>query len=154
MDTEEILEETLKQLLDKLGLSYKQITVDEEEGGNFAINVDSENPSLLIGYHGDNIYALQHLLKVLCWKKYANETFNISLDIDEYRKRQEENIIKLAVRKIDTVRRIGRSQELPPMSPYFRRKIHLMCMGAGYEDIETFSEGEGEHRHLVIKLKS
>lgn len=154
MDTEEILENTLKQLLDKLGLSYKRISVEEEEDGNFAINVDSENPSLLIGYHGDNIYALQHLLKVLCWQKCANETFNISLDIDEYRKRQEENVLKLAQRKVDTVRRTGRPQALPPMSPYFRRKIHLLCMGAGYEDIETFSEGDGEHRHLIVKIKS
>lgn len=153
MDIEEILEQTLKDLLQSLAVDYSKINIEEEEKDLYSINIESENPSLLIGYHGENIHALQHILKVLAWKKCQNEQFNISLDIDNYRHRQEENVLKLADRKIEMVRKTGRSQILPPMSAYFRRKIHLHCMGAGYNDIETLSQGDGDHRHVIIKLK-
>jgi spoIIIJ-associated protein len=154
MDIEDHLKEILEQLLIKLHADYTRITIEEDEKDNYTANIESDNPSLLIGYHGDNIQALQHILKVLAWKRCSNEHFNILLDIDGYRKRQEENVIKLAERKVETVRRTNRPQSCPAMSPYFRRKVHLHCMGAGYEDIETFSEGDGDQRHVIIKLKS
>jgi predicted RNA-binding protein Jag len=60
----------------------------------------------------------------------------------------------MAERKIEATRKSRRPQILPPMSPYFRRKIHMLCMGAGYNDIETISEGTGDRRHIILKLKS
>lgn len=153
MDIEDILRSTLEEILRFIDVSYNKITINEEEKDSYVINIESDNPSLLIGYHGENIQALQHLLKVLAWKKSGNEQFNILLDIDEYRKRQEENVINLAQRKVDAARKTGRKQIMPPMSPYFRRKIHLYCMGAGFDDIETESVGNGDLRHIVIKLK-
>lgn len=149
----ETLEELLKDLLNRLGVDYNKIDVTEEEKDNFSINIQSENPSLLIGYHGENIHALQHILKVLAWRQSNNEQFNVLVDVDNYRKRQEENIIELTERKIETLRKTGKKQSLPPMSAYFRRKVHLHCMGAGYDDVETYSEGEGDRRHIVLKLK-
>lgn len=153
MDIEDLLKETLEELLNKLAVSYSKITVIEEEKDNFLINLESENANLLIGYHGTNIQALQHLLKTLCWKKAANDQFNIMLDIDGYRQRQEENVLSLAQRKVDTLRKTHRPQTMPPMSAYFRRKVHMLCMGAGFEDVETISEGDGEQRHIILKLK-
>lgn len=154
MDTEETLKETLEEILKRLETDYSKITIIEEEKGNFAINIVSDNPSLLIGYRGENIQAIQHLLKTIIWKKNQNEQFNILLDIDDYRKRQEENAINMAERKIKIARDTGRPQSLPPMSPFLRRKVHTLCMGAGYDDIETLSEGVGDKRHIIIKLKS
>ncbi len=153
MDLDDLLKETLEELLNKLGVEYSRINVIEEEKDSYLINLESENASLLIGYHGANIQALQHLLKTLCWKKAANDQFNIMLDIDGYRQRQEENVLNLAQRKIDTLRKTRRPQTMPPMSAYFRRKVHMLCMGAGFEDIETISQGDGEQRHIILKLK-
>lgn len=153
MDLEDSLKEIIEEILKRLEVEYSKITITEDEKDSYFINIESDSPSLLIGYHGDNIHALQHLLKTLAWKKHQNEQFNILLDVDSYRKRQEENIIKLAERKIENVRRTGRPQNLPPMSPYFRRKIHILCMGAGYEDLETISEGNDDRRHIILKLK-
>jgi len=153
MDIEDILEESLKELLALLGTEYNKLKIEETEKDNYEINIESDGPSQLIGYHGESIQALQHLLKVIAWKKSNNEHFNILLDIDGYRKRQEDNVINLAQRKVDNVRKTGRPQTLPSMSPYFRRKVHLLCMGAGFEDIETLSDGTGEQRHVIIKLK-
>ncbi|MBI5753635.1 KH domain-containing protein [Candidatus Peregrinibacteria bacterium] len=154
MDIEDVLHETLEEILKKLGTKYTKIVINEDEKDSYVVNIKSVEPSLLIGYHGENIQALQHLLKVLVWKKFENEKFNILVDIDDYRKRQEDNVIALTQRKVEMVRKTGRKQILPAMSPYFRRKIHLYCMGAGFDDIETSSEGDGDHRHVIIKLKS
>lgn len=154
MDTEETLKKTLEDLLSKLELDYKKIEITEEEPNNFSINITSDNPSLLIGYRGENIQAFQQILKTLIWKKCNNEQFNITLDIDDYKKRQEENILNLAKRKVEFLRKTGRPQKLPPMSSYFRRKIHMMCMGPGFDDVETVSEGDGEDRFITLKLKS
>lgn len=154
MDIEEILKDLTETILTRLEAEYDRVSIIEEENNEFLIKVESENPSLLIGYHGENMLAIQHIIKVLAWKKCPNQEFNILLDIDDYRKRQEESIINFANRKIDTVRRTGRPQALPPMSAYFRRKVHLHCMDPGNEDLETLSEGEGEARHIIIKLKN
>jgi len=153
-DIEDIIKETLENLLKKLEIEYTKITVEKDEDESYKINVESENPSMLIGYHGLNVQAIQHILKVLCWKKTEHTMYNIFLDIDNYRKRQEENIIALAERKIESVRQNGRPQHLPPMSAYFRRQIHTLCMNPGYEDVETVSQGEEDRRHIIIKLKN
>jgi len=154
MDIKDSIEETLIKILEKLELKYASMEIIEEEDNNFIININSENPSHFIGHHGDNIQAIQHLLKVLCYKKNQSEHFNILLDVDEYRKRQETNVLNLAERKIQTLRKTGTTQHLPPMSPYLRRKVHLLCMNVGNEDIETISQGERDRRHIVLKLKS
>lgn len=153
MDLEDVLKDILEELLKRLGAKYTKIIINEDEKDSFMINIKTDEPSLLIGYHGENIQAMQHLLKVLCWKKAGNERFNVLLDIDDYRKRQEDNVINMTQRKVESARKTGKAQIMPPMSPYFRRKIHLHCMGAGFDDIETLSEGDGERRHVIIKLK-
>jgi len=155
MNTEDVLKETTENILKHLGIKISDMEISEPEKDLFHINIKSENASLLIGHHGENIQALQHLVKVLAWEKMKNDNqFHVILDIDDYRKRQEESVISMASRKVDILRRTRRPQILPPMSPYFRRKIHLHLMGSGFDDVETISEGEGEDRHIIIQLKS
>ncbi|MFA6305190.1 MAG: R3H domain-containing nucleic acid-binding protein [Candidatus Gracilibacteria bacterium] len=153
MEILEALKETLEEILKRIEIEYSNIEIIEDEKDTYLINIKSENPNLLIGFRGTNIQAIQHLLKVMAWQKCKNENFSITLDVDDYRKRQEEGMINMAQRKIEMARKFKRPQRLPPMSPYFRRKIHLMCMGSGYEDVETLSDGEGEMRHIIIKPK-
>jgi len=153
MNLAETIHSSVEEFLKKLNIEFNEVEITEEENNSYFINIKTDSPSLLIGYHGDNIHALQHIIKVVCWKKYPNEQFNILLDVDSYRKRQEENVISLAERKIEAVRKFKRPQSLPPMSAYFRRKVHTLCMGAGYEDVETISEGDNDRRHIIIKLK-
>lgn len=155
MDIEDILKNTLEDLLKRLQIDYSDIEISEEEKDLYTINIKNENPSELIGHHGETIKALQHILKIISWRKHGTEKqFNINLDADNYKKRQEENVIKIAEKKVETLRKTGRPQSLPPMSPFFRRKVHLHLMGAGFDDIETSSVGDGDLRHIVIKLKS
>lgn len=154
MKTESSIEEILENLLIKLGVEFSKITVEKKEDKTYAVNIESEEASILIGHHGETIKSLQHILKVLCWSNLKiGEEFNVIVDIGNYRKKQEESVVNLAERKVEFVRKTNRAQSLPPMSPYFRRVIHMHLMQPGYEDVETYSSGEGEMRHIIIKPK-
>lgn len=146
---EEIIEETLRPLLDLLHINTKQIEIEAEENDRYRINLDIEDPQLLIGHHGTTLMALQHLLKILLHKKAEHE-FSISMDIDNYRKRQEESVLTMALERVDKVRKLSTDQKLPPMSPYFRRLVHLHLTKPEFEDITTNSEGQGAFRAIVI----
>jgi spoIIIJ-associated protein len=151
MDTETIIQEKLEELLSRLSTPFRKIRIEKRENNTFRANIESEEPSLLIGHHGENIFALQNILKTIIWKKHPGE-YNIVVDIDDYRKRQEENVLKMAERKVEMVRKTGSPQSLPPMSPYFRRLVH-MHLASTCSDIETESVGEGDMRYLTIKPK-
>lgn len=154
MKIEKVIKETLEDILIRLGTEYSEITVEKKDDDTYLANIESEEASRLIGHHGETIYSLQHILKVLCWAKAkSKEEFNIVLDVGHYRQKQEEKVLTLAERKVDFVRKTKRAQSLPPMSPYFRRVIHLRLLEPGFEDIESFSEGENDLRHVIIKLK-
>lgn len=155
MDLEQLIKETLEQMLIRIGTEFKEISVEKEDDKTYAVDIKSEEASTLIGRHGETIQSLQHLVKVIIWAKtQASSDHTIIIDVDGYRKRQKESIITLAERKVDFVRKTRRAQSLPPMSPFFRRIVHIRLMEPGFDDIETISEGEGEMRHIIIKLKN
>jgi spoIIIJ-associated protein len=149
MDT--LLQEILEDLLKRLETPFRKIKIEEKEPGHFRVNIESEEPSLLIGHHGENITALQNVLKAILWKKEPDFQ-NVVLDVDDYRKRQEENVIKLAQRKAETLEKNSYPQSLPPMSAYFRRIVHLY-LAEKFPHIVTESRGEGDLRHITLKLK-
>lgn len=147
---ETIIQETVQEILNKLSSPFRKVRLEEVDEKSIRVNIESEEPSLLIGHHGENIYALQSILKTILFKKGID--LNVILDIDDYRKRQENNVIELAERKIETLRKTGQIQSLPAMSGYFRRVVHLH-IAKKHEDIQTESVGEGDMRYLTIKLK-
>jgi hypothetical protein len=43
---------------------------------------------------------------------------------------------------------------LPPMSPYFRRIVHLhIASNESLKDLTTESSGEGDYRQVILRLK-
>ena len=153
MKIEKVIKETLEELLNRIGTQYSKIDIEKTEDNAYSVNIETEEATLLIGHHGETIFSLQHILKVLCWAKAkSKDEFNVVLDVASYRKRQEERVLSLAENKVAFVRRTKRAQVLPPMSPYFRRVVHLFLMKPEFDDIETVSEGEGDLRHIIIKL--
>lgn len=153
---EDTLQETLAEILKNLHIEFRKfkVNIDKNAAGGklYRIDIDSDEAATLIGYHGETIYALQHLLKTLVWKKTSENVF-IVLDVDSYRKRQEESVLALTMRKVETARKTFQDQTLPPMSPYFRRIVHLALAKPEFNDIATESVGEGDHRAVTIKVK-
>jgi len=147
---EETIQTVLQDMLDKLGVSYQKLTINLNDTSEYVINIDSDESSILIGHHGETIYACQHVLKSLLRQKIADKNVNVKLDVDNYRQRQEENIKQIAERKVTLARNTRQKQSLLPMSPYFRRIIHLHLTKPEFDDITTESVGSGDHRKVVI----
>jgi spoIIIJ-associated protein len=150
---ENLIHQTVESLLGKMGVSINKIRIEKDHDGSYKINLETSHPSLMIGHRGENIGALQHLTRLLLWKETETkgEKPEINLDIDGYRKRQEQNVISLAERKVEMVRKLSSPQSLPAMSPYFRRVVHLHLAQDKFNDIKTESQGDGEYRFIVIK---
>ena len=157
INMEDLVQETLASILQHVGVPFRKfkVSVDKNHPSGvvvYRIDIDSDEAATLIGFHGETIYALQHLLKSLVWKKTSENIFVI-VDVDSYRKRQEESVLALAIRKVESARKTLQEQVLPPMSPYFRRVIHLALTKPEFSDIMTESVGEGDQRAVTIKVK-
>lgn len=151
------IHQTLEEILSKMGVSINKIRIEKTPEGGFKINIETSHPNLMIGHRGENIAALQHLLKISIWtdleKEHGRDAIRpeINLDIENYRRRQEQTILQMAERKVDMVRKLSSPQNLPVMTPYFRRLVHMHLNQEKFSDIRTESEGEGEYRYIIIK---
>lgn len=147
-----VIKETLEKLLDLMKISYSNVKVTKESEKAFYTEIETERSSLLIGWHGETIAALQHILKCLLWKAGLESQVQVILDVDHYKKRQEESVVNLAARKAEMAITNQREVKLPPMNPYLRRKIHLfLASDERFKDkLTTESTGSGAERQLRI----
>ena len=108
----------------------------------------NEELGRLIGKNGQNIFALEQLLKLLVAKKITDSP-NLMLDINGYRKVRAKQLADLALAAAERVRTTKKAEALEPMTGYERRLVHMEL--APYPDIETASIGEEPQRRVVIK---
>jgi len=147
-----LIKETLEKLLEILGISFTGVKITKEAKTTFYAQIETENSSLLIGWHGETISALQHILKCLLWKQGVASETQVVVDVDGYKKRQEESVIKLAERKAEYAIESQKEVKLPPMNPYFRRKVHMhLANSAKYKDAVT-TDSVGEEPDRCIKI--
>jgi len=139
---------TKELILEKLELAA-QIKVEKDED-NFRIIVDVQDPGLLIGYHGETLNAVQHLLKVLVFAK-TNQWPSLVVDVADYRQNREKVLQSMAISAAQRVRHSQKALALSPLSSYERRVIHLII--SGEEGVVSESEGEGNERRVVIRPK-
>lgn len=135
-------------LLGLARLIDENATVDVEAGENtVSFSVKGEKVGKLIGYHGENIQALQILLSGL--KTKGEGAVRVYLDVDNYKVNRNQTIIDMANRIADQAVKIERNIHLDPMNAYDRRIVHTTLQER--EDVTTESTGEGEKRHVVVK---
>lgn len=149
-----LIKDTLGQLLRQLSIPFDGITI-RQDGDMLRVEVACPEASRLIGWHGETLNSVQHLLKSLIRsiQKLEKAPF-IVLDVDGYRLMQEDKVRKIAEAKADFVRRTGARVTLSPMSPYFRRVVHThVAASPDLQDLTTESVGEGDYRQVVIRLK-
>ncbi len=148
---ETIIQKALRILLDKFGASYDCITV-QEEGGHYRANIETDDAGRLIGKNGATLQSLQTLLKNILWEQNAEKVF-VSIDVDNYRKQQEEKLLEKVKRYIDMMKEKNLSEtKLPPMSAYFRRIVHSW-ISANNPELSSDSEGEGADRAIRVFYK-
>lgn len=139
----------LKEILDNMGIKA-EIEVKEEEN-TLKIHMNGPDMGILIGYRGETLDALQYLISLNINKNHNDDYKRVILDTENYRKKREETIQRLAVKIANKAIRTGRIVKLEPMNPYERRIIHSVLQNN--PDVQTYSEGEEPYRRVVVNLK-
>lgn len=137
----------IRNVLHLLGL---EATPEVEESDNGIVIRLGEEASVLIGYHGQTLDALQYLASRIInndrekWKK-------VTIDIDNYRDRREGSLQNLAERLAGQAVKEGRDQRTEPLSAQDRRTIHMTLRD--HPKVTTFSVGNGGYRRVIVSLR-
>jgi len=114
------------------------------------IDIMGDDLGLLIGRRGETLLSMQYLVNLIVGRRYPGRG-GVTVDVEHYRHRREEQVVALAQRMADRVKETGAPITLEPMTPAERRLVHITF--ADDEEVETNSVGEGDHRKVVISLK-
>ena len=118
--------------------------------GQICIKMYSDLNSILIGKDGKTLSSLMLIVKQMLSVKY-NIYPHISLDVENYKEKQEKRLIRLAKQIAREVIKTKVDVKLDNMNSYERRIIHNTLTNNKY--VTTISEGEEPNRHVIIKLK-
>ncbi|HOM02270.1 MAG TPA: RNA-binding cell elongation regulator Jag/EloR [Acetivibrio sp.] len=128
---------------------HADVLVEETEDTVF-LRIQGDDIGIIIGRRGETLDALQYLTSLVVNK--SKEGYKrLVIDIENYRQKREETLIKLANRLADRVIKYKKNITLEPMNPYERRVIHSCLQNHKY--VETYSVGEEPNRKVIIALK-
>jgi len=144
----ELAMEFLGNVFQKMGVKVKEEISQDEEF--LRLNFTGDDLGILIGRRGETLDALQYLTNLVVARK-ATGKVRVILDVEGYRQRREDTLVKLAQRLADKAKKTGQSVVLEPMSPHERRIIHTALQND--LRIRTHSEGEEPYRKVVISRK-
>ncbi|HPL98414.1 MAG TPA: RNA-binding cell elongation regulator Jag/EloR, partial [Bacillota bacterium] len=129
----------LREVLEAMDIKAEIRVKDINE--SLYINLSGPKMGMIIGRRGQTLDSLQYLVSLVVNKDKERDSFvKVILDTEDYRRKREETLQRLAKRLADRARKTGKNIELEPMNPYERRIIHSTLQEV--EGITTFSEGE------------
>jgi len=120
------------------------------KGDTLKVSVIGDSAGQLIGRRGESLDALQLLLGLAVNKK-RDGYIKVLLDIENYREKREESLVRYANKMARTAVKQRRNIRLEPMNPYERRIVHSALQSDSY--VTTYSEGEEPFRKVVISVK-
>ena len=140
--------EFLLKILEKMRVDADILIEEDEE--SISIQITGDNIGILIGRRGETLDSLQYLTSLVINKD--KEIYKrVVIDIENYRQKREQTLIRLANRLADRVVRYKKNITLEPMNPYERRIIHSSLQNHKY--VETYSVGDEPNRKVMICLK-
>ncbi len=146
----ESIKTIIESLLERLGVRAEVEFMETSEGNRFLIK--TYEGSLLIGENGQNLLALNHIIKKMAERSIAGEDKEkiiFSLDVNDYQAKKIEELKNLARLNAQRVRYFKKEIVMRPMSSFERRIIHSVLTEC--PDITTESVGEEPNRKVVIK---
>lgn len=131
--------------------SIKEEVDPQSDLKTFHCTIKTQHDSrFLIGQHGTNLYALEHIMRSILNKEGLSE--RISIDINGYKEDKDRMITNIARDAADQAHRERKPVILRPMNAYDRRIVHMTIHND--DRVETESIGEKEERKVVVKPRS
>jgi len=140
----------LQNVLDAMDLKATPRIVNESDE-EIVIDITGSDLAILIGKHGQTLDALQFLISIAVHRG-AKARKRIILDVEGYRERRDEMLRHKAHEYARRVKETSQEAELEPQTARDRRIIHTAL--SNDPDVYTYSEGEGDERHVVISPKT
>lgn len=148
MDMEGIKNEA-RALFERMGFGDFIEAIDTHQGATSRVSVRIRGDArMLIGEYGNNLGALEHVLRRIAARKQGEEV-RFTLDINDYRMKRLEDLKQDVKSAAHATRLSKKSVALRPMSSFERRIVHLLL--AEYPDIATESVGSDPERKVVIR---
>ena len=138
----------LSDVLSKMNIAANIEKYEDDE--SITLKITGRESGIIIGRRGETLDALQYLTSLVVNKKSARYK-RVTIDIENYREKREETLVRLADRLAERVVRFRRNVTLEPMNPYERRIIHSALQNNNM--VETHSVGEEPNRKVVITLR-
>ena len=113
------------------------------------VDIRGKEAASLIGRRGETLDSIQLLTGLALNKINKNSNMRVLVDIENYRAKREESLIRYAHKVAREVAKTKRTKKLDYMNPYERRIIHSALQNDKY--VSTYSEGTDPYRRLVIE---
>lgn len=120
-----------------------------QEGNVIKVDIKGQDASALIGRRGETLDSIQLLTGFALNKINKNSSMRVLVDIEDYRSKREESLIRYAHKVAREVSKTKKTKKLDYMNPYERRIIHSALQNNKY--VSTYSEGTDPYRRLVIE---
>lgn len=142
-----------KEELEKIAKSFfkafdPEAVIEVEERDGWWVKVSSPNSGHLIGKMGETLEAVQYIIRMMA-SQSAGEFMPITVDVDEYKNKKEQELVELALAMAENVKISGYGQEMKPMSAYSRRIVHMVLKD--FNGVKSDSIGDGELRRVKIE---
>lgn len=139
-------EKFLQELFASMHMEVQIFRREDEEG--IIYELVGERLGILIGKHGQTLDAIQYLANLAANKDHSDGHARIIIDIEGYRSRREETLMRLAGHLAEKACRIGQEVHLEPMNRHERKIIHTALQDN--RKVSTYSAGEEPRRYVVI----
>lgn len=148
----ELISELLEKMRVPAAVTAYLSDVDDATGRPVNIvDISGEDLGLLIGARGETLEALQFVSRLMVAHRLHRRA-NFVVDVEGYRQRRQQALVKLAERMAAKVQERQQPVSLEPMPPYERRVIHMTLRDSPY--VYTESAGEGNQRKVRIYPKN
>ena len=111
------------------------------------LQIDTNEPGRIIGYHGKVLKALQLLAQNYLYNRYSR-TFYITINVNDYVEHRAEVLQTYAQKLATRVLEEGRSHQTDPMSNSERKIIHRII--SRMDGVTSYSEGDEPNRYVVV----
>ena len=113
---------------------------------NIIIQIETDQPGRVIGYHGKVLKSLQLLAQNYLHDRHSKR-FSV-LNVRDYLEQRTETLIDLAEKTAAKVKETGREYVMDPMTNSERKIIHKAL--SQIEGVESHSEGDDPNRYVVV----
>lgn len=146
-DLTSVVEQVSREILQLLEIKDPKISLEKIDDHQLKLSVETEDSGVLIGFHGENLYAFQLMLNLIVYKQ-SGVWQRIIVDVAGWREKREEQLKSIALAAAQRAKFSQKPVAMPILNAAERRVIHLAL--ADHPGIATRSEGQGRERKLII----